>query len=126
MNPIAHFLYAPVTTITGAVESARRTFSKDKAADCVFITGPGLETASEKLAWKAFTEGLNVVFIGDGRTDITTQMIQKARKDGIIGGRTEVIGFMHGGLRRNNESRALGHVMQIGNLINDSGKKFQP
>ena len=124
MNPIAHLFYAPVTTITGVVESARRTFSKDKAADCVFIIGPGLETSSEKLAWKAFKEGLNVVFIGDGRTDITMQMIQKAREDGIIGGRTEVIGFMHGGLRRQNESRALGHVMQIGNQINNSGEKI--
>jgi ankyrin repeat protein len=121
VNPIAHLFYAPVTTIMGVVESARRTFSKDKAADCVFVIGPGQGMVGERLAWKALKEGLNAVVIGDGRNDITIEMIQKAREDGIIGNRTEVVCKMHGALRKQGEGFALKHLIKISHGVNNQG-----
>jgi ankyrin repeat protein len=119
MSPITQFFYSSVSAIAGAVESTRRTFSKDKAADCVFVIGPGQGMVGERLAWKALKEGLNAVVIGDGRNDITIEMIQKAREEGIIGHRTEVVCKMHGVLMKQREDLALKHLIQISHGVNN-------
>ena len=123
MNLVSRFFHSPINAFTDAVESVRRAFSKDKAADCVFIIGPGNEQDVEDLSWKAFKEGLNAVVIGDGRHSVTMDMIETAKEEGIIGRHTEVICVMHGGLMQTKENKALRHVMHIGYEKNNDGEK---
>ena len=123
MSSISRFFDAPISTALGAMESVRRTFSSNKAADCVFIIGPDNANDAEELSWKAYKEGLNAVVIGDGRTSVTAEMIQRAKEEGIIGDRTEVICLMHGSIVTDPKDKAQKHVMYIGDTFNSNGIK---
>ena len=125
MNPLSRFFDAPISSALGAMENIRRTFSNNKAADCVFIIGPDNANDVEELSWKAYKEGLNAVFIGDGRTSVTKEMIQRAREEGIIGDRTEVICLMHGLSVTDPSDKAQKHVMYIGDTVNNNGNKVK-
>lgn len=67
-----------------------------KPADCVFIVGPGNQGDVDFLKQHSAHSGLKVHFIGDGEHPVSKEMIQDARRKGIIGPNTEVICINHG------------------------------
>jgi len=115
MIPLANAGSTPIASVASVASAVRRCFSENKAADCVFVVGSNIASSTvDDLALRALREGLDTAFIGDGKSLVTEEMIQKARRDGIIGPNTEVICLFHGAEVMDDTDKAKKHVVQVG------------
>ena len=115
MESLARFVRTHVFSSGPVATSKSSRPEPTKAADCVYILGPGNDPASaEQLRRCASSEGLHVAVIGDGITEVTREMVHQARAKGIIGPGTEVIALLHGGTKRVNGSDTKRHVLHTG------------
>ena len=85
----------------------------ENSADCVFIIGPGNAEDISVLEGNARHLNIHAHFIGDGIHPITEEMIQDARRKGVIGKDTEVVCINHGEVIER-EGRPDQHLLLVG------------
>ncbi|MCM0043092.1 MAG: ankyrin repeat domain-containing protein [Burkholderiaceae bacterium] len=81
---------------------------------------------ADELRHRATNQGLTAKVIGDGKGEITKEMIQGARARGLIGPDTHVICLLHGGTKRVKGREGKSHVLHTGfaaSTSNESGKE---
>lgn len=115
MDSLARFVRTHIFSSNPVGESKLSRPQPTRASDCVYILGPGHDpTMAGELCRRASNEGLQATVIGDGRAEITQEMVQEARARGVIGPGTEVIALLHGGTKRVNGTETKRHVLHTG------------
>ena len=99
MKAIANLFHSISGQPTAEFNHAKKLVPQKNLVDCVFIIGPGMGGAFNDYEPQARRQGLKCLMIGDGKMDITRNMIDQARRSGAIGPDTQIICQLHGQIK---------------------------
>ena len=109
MKAIAHLFRSISGQPPAELNHARKSVPQKKPVDCLFIVGPDLQGTFNDYESQVRRQGLKWLMIGDGKVDITRDMIDKARRSGAIGPNTQIICQLHGRIK-NTDGTAMHQV----------------
>jgi ankyrin repeat protein len=99
MKSIANLFHSISVQPPAELNNARKPVPQKKPVDCLFIVGPDMQGTFNDYESQARRHGLKWAMIGDGKVDITRDMIDQARRSGVIGSDTQVICQLHGRIK---------------------------
>jgi ankyrin repeat protein len=111
MKAIANLFHSISGRPTAEFNHTRKLVLQEKPVDCLFIVGPDMQGTFNDYESQARRNGLKWLMIGDGKVDITRDMIEQARRSGVIGPNTQIICQLHGRIR--NTDGAAMHQVQL-------------
>ena len=111
MKAIARLFHPSPGSAPAGINNARKSSPHPQTVDCVFILGPGMEGLADHYESQMRHQGLKAVMIGDGKGDISRDMIDRVRRSGAIGPDTQIICQLHG--RVSGNQGATTHEMQV-------------
>ena len=99
MKAIANLFHSISGPPSAELNDARKPIPQKKPVDCFFIVGPDMRGTFNDYESQARRHGLKWAMIGDGKVDITRDMIDHARRSGVIGPDTQIICQLHGRIK---------------------------